>query len=285
MPADLDWELVVVNNGCTDHIDELIAAFAARLPVRREFEPQPGLSNARNRAVDAARGDYIVWTDDDVMVDFAWLAAYAEAFRRWPDAAVFGGPILPCYEAPVVKWVLEAEALLGDPYAVRDFGDAPLGLSVAEVRLPYGGELRNSRHGSSAHFGTIRNLDPGQCAGGSATRRMSSSASCARAKSGIGSQPPELKNCISRDRQTTGYIARYFAGYGETRAFLGASRGGPLWFGVPRWLWRQLLHSWVRYRFHRLQSPAPVWVRCLQEYACILGSMRYWRAQKTREGK
>ncbi len=53
LPADLDWELVVVNNGCTDRTDEIIAAFAGRLPVRREFEPQRGISNARNRAVDA----------------------------------------------------------------------------------------------------------------------------------------------------------------------------------------------------------------------------------------
>ena len=153
VPSHLDWELVVVNNGCTDHTDELLAAFVGRMAVRREFEPQRGISNARNRAIDAARGDYIVWTDDDVIVNPAWLAAYAEAFRRWPEAAVFGGAILPRYEEPVVKWVLEAEALLGDPYAVRDFGDAPLALSVAEGRLPYGAnfairttEQRTSRY-------------------------------------------------------------------------------------------------------------------------------------------
>ena len=94
-----------------------------------------------------------------------------------------------------------------------------------------------------------------------------------------------VEHCISHDRQTTGYIVRYFAGYAEMRAFLGDSRGGPPWFGVPRWLWRQLLHSWVRYQFHRLQSPAPVWVRSLQEYAYILGLMRYWRARRAREAK
>ena len=96
LPDDADWEVVVVsNNNCIDHTDAVIKAFADRLPIRREFEPERGLSHARNRAVDAAKGDYIVWTDDDVVVAPGWLAAYIEAFRRWPEAAVFGGPIIP----------------------------------------------------------------------------------------------------------------------------------------------------------------------------------------------
>jgi hypothetical protein len=39
--------------------------------------------------------------------------AYAEAFRCWPEVAVFGGRIRPRYEAPVEKWVIESEAALG----------------------------------------------------------------------------------------------------------------------------------------------------------------------------
>ena len=85
------WEVLVVNNNCTDHTDDVIKDFTDRLPVRRLFEPQQGQSRARNCAIDAAKGDYIVWTDDDVVVDPGWLIAYVDAFRRWPNAAVFGG--------------------------------------------------------------------------------------------------------------------------------------------------------------------------------------------------
>ena len=98
VPSDLGWEVVVVNNDCTDHTDEIIASFVGRLPIRRELEPQRGLSRARNRAIDAANGQYIVWTDDDVIVDPGWLNAYVEAFRRWPEAVVFGGAIIPRYD-------------------------------------------------------------------------------------------------------------------------------------------------------------------------------------------
>jgi GT2 family glycosyltransferase len=75
------------------------------------------------RAMDVAKGDYIVWADDDVVVDAGWLTAYVEAFRRWLDAAVFGGRITPRYEAPVEKWVIEGEAVLVGSCAIRDFGD------------------------------------------------------------------------------------------------------------------------------------------------------------------
>ena len=88
IPSDLTWEIVVVNNNSTDHTDYVINEYLERLPLRPESEPQPELSNARNRAIDAAKGDYIVWTDDDVVVDAGWLTAYVEAFRRWPEAAV-----------------------------------------------------------------------------------------------------------------------------------------------------------------------------------------------------
>ena len=66
LPEQMEWEVVVVDNGSTDHTDKVITDFAERLPIRREYEPQRGHTPARNRAVGAAKGEYIVWTDDDV---------------------------------------------------------------------------------------------------------------------------------------------------------------------------------------------------------------------------
>src|SRR5216683_1099769 len=228
VPCHLGWEVVVVNNNCTDHTDEVINAFNDRLPIHREFEPQRGHSRARNRAVEAAKGDYIVWTDDDVVVDPGWLAAYAEAFRRWPEAAVFGGRITPRYEMPVVKWVAESEALLGGPFAIRGLGDE---VDVIERIL-----------GSGA----------------------------------VGYWVPaaQVEHCISHDRQTVSYIERYFAGAGETSTLMGGNREMPLWFGVPRWLWRGLIDGWLRYHLHRRFSPAPVWVNHLRTYAFSRGAIR-----------
>jgi glycosyltransferase involved in cell wall biosynthesis len=139
VPSDLPWELLIVNNNSMDHTDDVIGEYVGRLPVRREFESKGGKSNALNRAIDVAKGDYIVWIDDDVLVDPGLLTAYAAAFRRWPEAAVFGGRVKPKYEAPVEKWVLESEAVLGGPYAIRDFGDQVRPFSADdEDHFPYG---------------------------------------------------------------------------------------------------------------------------------------------------
>ncbi|MGA7867880.1 MAG: glycosyltransferase, partial [Stellaceae bacterium] len=69
VPNDISWEVLIVNNNSTDHTDDVISEYVGRLPVRRELEPQAGKSNALNRAIDVAKGDYIVWIDDDVLVD------------------------------------------------------------------------------------------------------------------------------------------------------------------------------------------------------------------------
>lgn len=50
IPDGVEWELLIVNNNCTDQTDAVIARHAGVLPIRRIFEVNPGLSNARNRA-------------------------------------------------------------------------------------------------------------------------------------------------------------------------------------------------------------------------------------------
>ncbi len=76
IPPGCTWELIVVNNGCTDETNAVIAEFEARLPIRSLFEGELGLSRARNRRAAAAQGDLILFTDDDVTVEAGWLEAY-----------------------------------------------------------------------------------------------------------------------------------------------------------------------------------------------------------------
>jgi glycosyltransferase involved in cell wall biosynthesis len=105
IPDDVQWELLIVDNGTDERSAETAERFAHLLPLRRIKAPVPGLSRARNFAVDEARGDLICWADDDVVLDRHWLAAYVSAFQRQPDAAVFGGRILAELEEPVPLWV------------------------------------------------------------------------------------------------------------------------------------------------------------------------------------
>lgn len=278
LPKDLDWEVVVVNNDCSDNTDEVIENFSSRLPIRREFEPQRGLSRARNRAVDYAKGDYIVWTDDDVMVDPGWLAAYVEAFRRWPEAGVFGGPIKPRYMPPVPKWVSESAELLGTwVFSGRDFGDGCFRLSVEDC-VPYGPNFAMRAYEQRTfRYNPELGHAPGQ------RRRGEELDVIARVlRSGVPGYwvaQARVEHCASAEQQTIRYVASVFASIGESEAF---RRGtsvptGPLCLGVPRWLWRRVIGSWLRYRINRLFSRPSIWLPPLRDYALAWGAIRYWR--------
>jgi glycosyltransferase involved in cell wall biosynthesis len=282
VPSDLAWEIVVVNNNSTDHTDDVICEYTGRLPVRREFEPQAGKSNALNRAIDVAKGDYIVWIDDDVLVDPGLLTAYVEAFRRWPEAAVFGGRIRPRYEAPVEKWVIESEAVLVGPYAIRDFGDHLQPLSADdEDHFPFGAnwairavEQRAFRY--DPELGPVPNRIRNQEETDIIHRLLGSGAT------GYWIPEAKVEHCIGRDRQTVRYIADYYESWGETLAFrnAAATAAAPFWFGIPRRIWPRLVGCWVLYRFCQFVCPAPVWVKYLEHYSWNKGMFRYWRQPK-----
>jgi GT2 family glycosyltransferase len=141
VPEGLQWEFLLVDNGSTDNTAEVAMGFADRLPMRVVREEVPGLSNARNRGVAEARGTYLCWTDDDVVIDPSWLTAYVAAFRAHPEAAVFGGKVIPLLEGgQAPDWFKQCQ--FKEPIcsllAYRDLGEAELPLSFGGNRVPYG---------------------------------------------------------------------------------------------------------------------------------------------------
>jgi len=103
----VDWanvEVVVVDNNCTDETADVVAAAAARLPIRRVVEQAQGLANARNRALAVSRGQWIIFTDDDVLLERNWLQSYTEAFDAFPEASFAAGRIVPLWKQGCPGW-------------------------------------------------------------------------------------------------------------------------------------------------------------------------------------
>ncbi len=94
------WELIVVDNACSDETPELLADNDWRppgVPVRLVHEARLGLSNARNRALREARGEYLLFVDDDETPHPEWLTAYERDMLAYaPDA--LGGRIDVMFE-------------------------------------------------------------------------------------------------------------------------------------------------------------------------------------------
>lgn len=106
------WELLFIDNGCRDATPELLArhVWPEGWQVRVVREEKLGLSNARNRAIAEARGDYVLFIDDDETPDPDWLCAYERLIRaHQPDA--FGGRQVVLFEDARPAWL--KDELLG----------------------------------------------------------------------------------------------------------------------------------------------------------------------------
>jgi GT2 family glycosyltransferase len=88
--AERGAEVIVVSDGpdpATAAAAERHGARLVSLPVRR------GANAARNAGAEAARGQLIVFVDDDVEASGGWLDALLDGAQSAPGYDVFGGPI------------------------------------------------------------------------------------------------------------------------------------------------------------------------------------------------
>lgn len=84
-----DYETIVVDNRPAGAPPIELAG------VRVVREPRPGLSAARNRGLEAAQGEIIAFTDDDVEVDPGWLLAIALRMSDHPEEVCVTGQVIP----------------------------------------------------------------------------------------------------------------------------------------------------------------------------------------------
>lgn len=134
----LDWELLLIDNNSTDTTAEVAKSFDAQLPMRYLFEAEQGLSAARNRAMGEFRGDLLIFTDDDVVLDAGWLIAWAKANEEFPEVDYFGGRILPLWEDNRPRWLVDPSmALISGLLVHYDLGDGSHYFEESDP-LPFG---------------------------------------------------------------------------------------------------------------------------------------------------
>jgi len=267
IPAGLKWRVLVVDNRSTDDTQDTLEAYAEVLPLVILSETEQGHTFARNRAVTAATGDLILWTDDDVIVDPGWLEAFVSAANREPDIDFWGGKIEPHFPGGRPRWIGENWTQLAGCFAARDLGEQAIELTP--TTLPYGANF--SVRGSVQRqnlFNSKLGRRGGEVVGEDELeflRRL-------LAQGHRGKWVPEshLRHVIPAERATTEYVFNYFVGQGSMLVAKGTPWSQSRWKLRWQYLWHQFnseIGRWFR--------PAPAWFAHLARAGLALGQ---WHA-------
>lgn len=86
-----NYELLLIDDGSTDGTGALCDAICEKYPeLRCIHQPNAGVSAARNRGIDEARGDYLWFVDADDTVSLLNIESILKAIRDGVDCIMFG---------------------------------------------------------------------------------------------------------------------------------------------------------------------------------------------------
>jgi glucosyl-dolichyl phosphate glucuronosyltransferase len=271
VPRGLTWELLVVNNRCTDHTDAVLARHAGSLPLARVFESAPGLSNARNAALRAVTGTLIVWTDDDVLVDVNWLAELAGGAARHPGVAAFGGPIEPWFPVEPDPVLLDAFPPLRYGFCGLDHGAAERELGPGEYVYGANMGFRHSLVGDLRFDSALGRLGSFQL--GHEDKDYQDRVRAAGGRI-VWLPAARVKHYVEPHRMTSRYLRAFYFGVGVSDVLRdGPPPGRPL-LGAPRYLYRLAATRYLQYLAARVRGHRLAALEHLRGYSYQRGVIR-----------
>lgn len=107
LPAT-EWELLVIDNASTDDTAAAVAEFAGSIPPPRYLlEREQGLNHARNRAIAEARGEVLLFGDDDILVRPDWVRQMSAPLLADTGGKIgaLGGEVIPVFPQGVPEYV------------------------------------------------------------------------------------------------------------------------------------------------------------------------------------
>jgi len=101
------YAIVVVDNDHLESANAVVLQFQAGsgIPVTYCVEPRQNIALARNKAVQHADGDFIVFIDDDEFPIKNWLLTLYATCQRYNVDGVLG-PVKPYFDVKPPKWLV-----------------------------------------------------------------------------------------------------------------------------------------------------------------------------------
>lgn len=216
------WELVVVDNASTDDTLTVARTVEQERPefVRVVQESEVGLSAARNAGVRCARGELLLFLDDDALPAPGWLRDLAAGLGE-PRVLCAGGPVEPVFQGELPVW-FSGRYL---PYlTVWDLGSEPMRLAYNEY--PRGANMGFRREAFdrfglfSTHLGRS----------GASLLSCEETELCLRLERGGGEilyiPGARVRHLTDVARLTPGWLERRFAAQGRSEAILNWQHAG-----------------------------------------------------------
>jgi glycosyltransferase involved in cell wall biosynthesis len=279
-------EIVFVDNGSTDQSREIAQEVLADLVCEWQLveEPEPGVNSARIAGLEAARGDLLIFTDNDLEFEPGWLVAYHAAFQAHPECRVFAGRVLVGQvEGHVPDWLdLRGEYSRTSIVVRCDNGESERTaiLSDSSMEGPVGPNMAMHRSVFDDYgpFNTDFGLRPGSLVPGAEAEffhRLAKHGEQFVYVPGACVHHPLKRNQISK-----AYFRRRMHGVGRVTARIQALDGKETarLFGVRRYRYRQLAEAWLAYvasflgggpqrRFYRRCEISKIWGQMVEDRA------------------
>ncbi len=289
------WEVIVVDNNSDDATPQVVAAASANFPtaLRYLFEPQVGRSAALNAGIEAAAGEIIANTDDDVRFEPDWLQQAAAALSR-EQCDFVGGKVLPIWSGPRPAWLSNKGGQHWAVIALLDFG--PEAVEFGKRYAPLGVNLAFKREA----FNRAGLWDPGlgRKAGTLLGQEVREWMLRARDVGLKGRYAPKMvvHHVIPAERMHKRYFRKWSYWHGVSRAMLFAQHPIDMQapeettldfskvrmiLGVPRYMYRSCMESAIAMAKERLRGKPVAAFEREMELWFFLGVLRQrWRDRK-----
>ncbi len=132
VPSNISWEVLVVNNNCTDETASIVEYQIRKteIPIRMIKEPEQGLTAARLCGVCNTRSNWIAFIDDDCIFATNWIEEAEKFIAARPQCGLFGGRINLFWENEPPSYVVHFPFA----YAAKNHGDKAKPLKAVAVQ-------------------------------------------------------------------------------------------------------------------------------------------------------
>lgn len=270
-----EYEVIIADNGSTDSTKRIVKEFqeSSDIDLVYLYDERTGRSRTCNKAIGQAKGNIIVFTDDDVIVAEDWIEEIYNCFKETKADAI-GGKILTRFPKHVKHWTMDYMDILTGPYVNHDYGEGILPYQRPDMRPFVGANMAIRKKVLEELGGYREDLGPGAGTFGDDTDlfmklyyNQKKIVYCGKAL---------VWHQTDENRLSLRFIAKYKMAFGrysvQDRYETENSEKLKKYFGVPRYLYREIVREFFRiiFKFYNKRALLEAWCIFFQRLGMIL---------------